>query len=93
MLKALEALKAPSHSAALVVGGGTMGADVALVLARAGCKVIVLESAEPRRKRLQDYFVRGMTDLGVVDGIDPPSFSVLCCHECILYNFLIISIL
>ncbi len=67
----LEApLKAPSGSAALVVGGGTMGADVALVLARAGCKVMVLESAEPRRKLLQDYFVRGMTDLDAADGID-----------------------
>jgi len=54
----------PSRSTALVVGGGTMGADVALVLARAGCKTIVLESAEARRKRLPDYFVRGMTDLG-----------------------------
>ncbi len=66
-------LETPSRSAALVVGGGTMGADVALVLARAGCKVIVLESAEPRRHLLADYFVRGMTDLGVADGIDTVS--------------------
>ncbi|MBL0123847.1 MAG: NAD-binding protein [Betaproteobacteria bacterium] len=57
-------LDAPSRSAALVVGGGTMGADVALVLARAGCKTIVLEAADARRKLLPDYFARGMTDLG-----------------------------
>ena len=57
-------LDAPSRSTALVVGGGTMGADVALVLARAGCKTTVMESFEARRKLLPDYFARGMTDLG-----------------------------
>ena len=57
-------LNAPSRSTALVVGGGTMGADVALVLARAGCKTTVMESYEARRKLLPDYFARGMTDLG-----------------------------
>ena len=57
-------LDAPSRSAALVVGGGTMGADVALVLARAGCKTIVLESADARRALLPDYFAAGMTALG-----------------------------
>ena len=57
-------LDAPSCCSALVVGGGTMGADVALVLARAGCTAIILESNEVRRKLLSDYFVRGMTDLG-----------------------------
>ena len=57
-------LDSPSHSTALIVGGGTMGADVALVLARAGCKTTVMESFEARRKLLPDYFARGMTDLG-----------------------------
>ena len=57
-------LKSPSQSTALVIGGGTMGADVALVLARAGCNTIVLEAAEARRKMLPDYFAHGMTDLG-----------------------------
>ena len=57
-------LDAPSRSAALVVGGGTMGADVALVLARAGCKTIVLESADARRALLPVYFAGGMTALG-----------------------------
>ena len=63
-------LDAPSRSAALVVGGGTMGADVALVLARAGCKTTVMESFEARRKLLPDYFARGMTDLGYPNRID-----------------------
>ena len=62
-------LDAPSRSAALVVGGGTMGADVAMVLARAGCKTIVLETTEARRMLLPDYFARGMTDLGVPNRI------------------------
>ena len=57
-------LETPSRAAALVVGGGTMGADVAMVLARAGCQTIVLESAAPRRELLPDYFSRGMTGLG-----------------------------
>ena len=54
----------PSKSTALIVGGGTMGADVALLLARAGCRTIVMESSNARRHLLPDYFVRGMTDLG-----------------------------
>ncbi|MEQ1516573.1 MAG: 3-hydroxyacyl-CoA dehydrogenase NAD-binding domain-containing protein [Usitatibacteraceae bacterium] len=57
-------LENPANTAALVVGGGTMGADVALVLARAGCRVTVLESASARREKLGDYFSRGMSDLG-----------------------------
>ena len=57
-------LEAPASSCALVVGGGTMGADVALVFARAGCRAMVLESDQARRKRLADYFARGMADLG-----------------------------
>ncbi|RYE95195.1 MAG: hypothetical protein EOO78_24275, partial [Oxalobacteraceae bacterium] len=42
-------LPAPSRACALVAGGGTMGADVALVLARAGCRTLVLEPSEARR--------------------------------------------
>ncbi|MEO8386282.1 MAG: 3-hydroxyacyl-CoA dehydrogenase NAD-binding domain-containing protein [Betaproteobacteria bacterium] len=57
-------LSGPRTSTALVVGGGTMGADVAMVLARAGCKAIVLESSSVRLQSLPDYFSRGMADLG-----------------------------
>ena len=63
-------LNAPLRSTALVVGGGTMGADVALVLARAGCKAIVLESSPARSPLLPDYFSRGMADLGYSQRID-----------------------
>ena len=57
-------LDKPSRSTALVVGGGTMGADIALVLARAGCKTVVMESADARRELLPAYFSQGMKDLG-----------------------------
>ncbi|MEO8101669.1 MAG: 3-hydroxyacyl-CoA dehydrogenase NAD-binding domain-containing protein [Betaproteobacteria bacterium] len=61
--------ESPSHATALVIGGGTMGADVALVLARAGCKTIVMEPSDARRGLLPDYFVRGMTDLGYANRV------------------------
>ena len=63
-------LEVPARSNALVVGGGTMGADVALVLARAGCKTNVMESADARRQLLPDYFAHGMTDLGYANRLD-----------------------
>jgi 3-hydroxybutyryl-CoA dehydrogenase len=47
-----------------------MGADVALVLARAGCKAMVLESGEARRMLLPDYFARGMSDMGYPQRLD-----------------------
>jgi 3-hydroxybutyryl-CoA dehydrogenase len=59
------ALPRPSRACALVVGGGTMGADVALVLARAGCGTIVLEPGEARRQSLNAYFTGGLRKLGV----------------------------
>ena len=68
-------LDSPSRSSALVVGGGTMGADVALVLARAGCKTTVMESFEARRKLLPDYFARGMSDLGYPNRLGKLSVS------------------
>ena len=37
---------------AVVVGGGTMGADVATVLARGGCRVSVVEPQAPTRQAL-----------------------------------------
>jgi 3-hydroxybutyryl-CoA dehydrogenase len=58
-------LPKPSRACAVVVGGGTMGADVALVLARAGCRTIVLEPGEARRQSLDAYFSAGLRKLGV----------------------------
>lgn len=40
-----------------------MGADVALVLARAGCRTIVLEPGEARRQMLDAYFTNGLQAL------------------------------
>lgn len=41
-----------------------MGADVAMVLARAGCRTVVMETGEARRQLLPAYFANGMRDLG-----------------------------
>ena len=57
------ALPAPSRTCALVAGGGTMGADVALVLARAGCHTLVLEPSEARRQALDAYLDKGLQNL------------------------------
>ena len=57
-------LPKPLHARALVVGGGTMGADVALVLARAGCSTVVLEPGQARREALATYFDAGLEQLG-----------------------------
>ena len=67
---AANMLEKPSASTALVVGGGTMGADVALVLARAGCRTVVMESVEARRILLPDYFANGMRDLGYPNRVE-----------------------
>jgi 3-hydroxybutyryl-CoA dehydrogenase len=42
----------PSQSRAVVVGAGTMGPDVAAVLARAGCQVTVVDPHEDKRLAL-----------------------------------------
>lgn len=54
----------PSRASAIVVGGGTMGADVALGLARAGCRTGVVEPTPQRLESLSAYFDQGMTSLG-----------------------------
>lgn len=54
----------PDKANVLIVGGGTMGADVALVLARAGCKAHVLETSAERRDLLDRYFTDGLQQLG-----------------------------
>ena len=58
-------LPTPSRACALIAGGGTMGADVALVLARAGCRTLVLEPSEERRVMLGAYLDSGLQNLGV----------------------------
>ena len=57
-------LPAPAQTHAVVVGGGIMGADVALVLGRAGCHTVVVESNAERRAALPAYFESGLKQLG-----------------------------
>ncbi len=54
----------PSRASAIVVGGGTMGADVALGLARAGCRTGVVEASPRRLESLDAYFDKGVQALG-----------------------------
>ena len=54
----------PAETKVVIIGGGTMGADVAAVCARGGCAVQVVEPTTERRALLPDYFVNTLTDLG-----------------------------
>ncbi|WP_114690399.1 3-hydroxyacyl-CoA dehydrogenase family protein [Polynucleobacter necessarius] len=54
----------PAETKVVVVGAGTIGADVAAVCARGGCAVQVVESTTGRRALLSDYFSNTMTELG-----------------------------
>ncbi|MGK0662641.1 NAD-binding protein, partial [Bordetella bronchiseptica] len=48
-----SALGRPGASHAVVIGGGTMGADVAVVLARALCRTTVVEPDAARAAALR----------------------------------------
>lgn len=50
---------------AVVVGAGTMGADVAIVLARGGCRVSVVDPAADKRADLQDHVLAGLSELAL----------------------------
>ncbi|CAM3628627.1 3-hydroxyacyl-CoA dehydrogenase family protein [Polynucleobacter brandtiae] len=54
----------PAETKVVIVGGGTMGADVAAVCARGGCAVQVVEPTTERRALLPDYFANTLSDLG-----------------------------
>ena len=54
----------PAETKVVIVGGGTMGADVATVCARGGCAVQVVEVTTERRAHLPDYFANNMAELG-----------------------------
>jgi 3-hydroxybutyryl-CoA dehydrogenase len=49
----------------VVIGAGTMGADVAIVLARAGCRVTVTDPQTEKREALAAHVLAGLTDLGL----------------------------
>ena len=70
-------LPKPALATALIVGGGTMGADVALVLARARCSVVVLEPDAARLQRLDAHFIRGLQQLNASQRRD----CISCCSS------------
>lgn len=53
----------PSRSHAVVIGGGTMGADVAVVLCRGACKTTVVESNPDRAAKVPGLVHHGLTQL------------------------------
>jgi 3-hydroxybutyryl-CoA dehydrogenase len=55
----------PRDCHAVVVGGGTMGADVAIVLARGGCRVTVVDSAADKRAALHGHVLAGLNELAL----------------------------
>lgn len=63
-------LPRPPRALAVVVGGGTMGADVAVVLARGGCRTLVVEPGDERRGALPALFRRGLDAHLALDRLD-----------------------
>ena len=57
-------LFSPADTKVLIVGGGTMGADVALVCARGGCTTYVFEANAERCKVLPHYFQTKLLEMG-----------------------------
>ena len=53
-----------------VVGGGTMGADIALTLARAGCPTHVVETFDTVRAGLPARLSAGLAALGCPQRLD-----------------------
>ena len=60
----------PGNIHAVVVGGGTMGADVAVVLARGGCRVTMVDPNESRRTQLPAHVRQALTPLGLARRAD-----------------------
>ncbi|MFC3338208.1 3-hydroxyacyl-CoA dehydrogenase family protein [Paracandidimonas soli] len=60
----------PSRSRAVVVGGGTMGADVAVVLCRAGCRTTIVEQNPDRLAALPAHVAHGLKQHNAADRID-----------------------
>ncbi|MCM2328548.1 MAG: 3-hydroxyacyl-CoA dehydrogenase NAD-binding domain-containing protein [Lysobacter sp.] len=54
----------------VVIGGGTMGADIALTLARAGCPTHLVETFDHVREALPARLAAGLAALGCPDRLD-----------------------
>ena len=59
-----KALPNPGAAHAVVVGGGTMGADVAVVLTRASCRTTVIESNPDRAAALPQRVGENLAQIG-----------------------------
>lgn len=57
----------PRHARTVVVGGGTMGADVAVVLARGGARVTVVDPHAARRELLPRHIAAELAAAGFAD--------------------------
>lgn len=65
----------PSRSHVVVVGGGTMGADVAVVLCRGGCQTTVVESSTERGARVPELVANGLSQLGATQYLEKLSVA------------------
>lgn len=53
----------PRHTHAVIIGAGTMGADVAIVLARGGCRVTVVDPSVNKRELLLPHVRQALVGL------------------------------
>lgn len=60
----------PKNTHAVVVGAGTMGADVAVVLARGGCRVTVVDPSEHKRAQLPAHLRKALAPLNLARRAD-----------------------
>ena len=60
----------PRDTHAVVLGAGTMGADVAIVLARGGCRVTVVDPAADKRAALTEHVRAGLAELALAHRTD-----------------------
>ena len=60
----------PKDLHAVVIGAGTMGSDVAIVLARGGCRVTVVDPSGATRAKLQPHVLQALTTLGLARRAD-----------------------
>ena len=64
-------ISSPRNARTVVVGGGTMGADVAVVLARGGARVTVVDPHAERRALLLPHIAAELEAAGLADSAGP----------------------
>ncbi len=69
-MKQEQWLGAPGATRAVVVGGGTMGADVAVVLLRAGCRTVVVETRPAQHAVIRAGIAENLRAIDRGDNID-----------------------